>query len=127
MMLPDYRARASQKIYAADYAKSVLDVAAHLDPLFLRQRSGLQQYVVGNAYLAYVVEERALLQPYQIVVRKPKLACEAQAVGHNPVRMPPRFNIAGFKRACQRAESRAIVVVKNFEHVVEVLIDGAKL
>jgi Cft2 family RNA processing exonuclease len=62
VVLGDDARRALKKVYALEDRAPVQRVLAHLEPLAFGQPRRLAQYRVRDAYLAYVMQERAELK-----------------------------------------------------------------
>src|ERR1044071_860526 len=74
------RSRGAQEIYTAEDAQSMPDMLAHTDPLVLCERATFEQYRIGPAYFAYVVQQRSLFERDQLCVRQPEFAAKPKRV-----------------------------------------------
>src|SRR5262249_5118196 len=125
-MLANHRRSAFQKINAVYYSQSVVDVASHLPPFFVRKGTGLPQDRIGNTDLSDVVQQRALLQRDQFIVREAELASKFERVSHNSVRVTGGLYITCFERTGKRSQGRAIVCIQRFEHLIESFTQRSK-
>src|SRR5258708_4018854 len=98
-----------------------------MSPLVLSKRAPFEQDRIGHADLADVVKQRAVFERDQIAAGHPELLPQANAVGHNSIRMAPGLDIARLEGCCKRSERGPVVEVELLERRVQAIVGEAQL
>ena len=106
----DQRRHRIRERHAADDLGADLRVDADLLELFLRQRPGLRQDVLGHRQLADVVQQRRGLDALDLVLRHAERAREAGGVDLHAADVALRGLILGVDRQRQRFDRRQVQV-----------------
>src|SRR5262249_49357526 len=96
-------------------------------PLVFGQRTALEQDRVGHPYFSDVVEQRSVLQSYEIPIHQCKRLPEPHAISHDSFGVALRLDVSRFERRCKGAKGCAVVEVELLERRVQARIGDAQL
>ncbi len=111
---------------------------AHLDPLVVREGAGLEEYCVGDADLADIVERRGLVEEIDVVIAQfPGLLQLGRQDAHVVLgahQVCPGLVVAGLREGCEREDGNVLGTLQLLgsraqavDHRVCVLGDDGKL